>query len=57
MGRFKNVLIIILLIATAVSAFVGHGVEAIAIAVILLFAVVLGFVMSTERNVRSKCRF
>jgi len=57
LGRFKNVLIIILLIATAVSAFVGHGVEAIAIAVILLFAVVLGFVMSTERNVRSKCRF
>ncbi|MDH4282884.1 MAG: HAD-IC family P-type ATPase [Myxococcales bacterium] len=44
MGQFKNVLIIILLIATAISAFVGHGVEAIAIAVIVLFAVVLGFV-------------
>jgi len=44
LGQFKNVLIIILLIATAISAFVGHGVEAIAIAVIVLFAVVLGFV-------------
>ncbi len=43
MGQFKNVLIVILLIATAISAFVGHGVEAIAIAVIVLFAVVLGF--------------
>ena len=42
--QFKNVLIIILLIATAISALVGHGVEAIAIAVIVLFAVVLGFI-------------
>lgn len=42
--QFKNVLIIILLIATALSAFLGHGVEAIAIAFIVLFAVLLGFV-------------
>ena len=42
--QFKNVLIVILLIATALSAFLGHGVEAIAIAVIVLFAVLLGFV-------------
>jgi Ca2+-transporting ATPase len=42
--QFKNVLIIILLIATALSAFLGHGIEAIAIAVIVLFAVLLGFV-------------
>jgi Ca2+-transporting ATPase len=42
--QFKNVLIIILLIATAFSAFLGEGVDAIAIAVIVLFAVVLGFV-------------
>ncbi len=41
--QFKNVLIQILLIATAISAFVGHSVEAIAIAVIVLFAVLLGF--------------
>jgi Ca2+-transporting ATPase len=42
--QFKNVLIIVLLVATALSAFLGHGVEAIAIAVIVLFAVLLGFV-------------
>ncbi|MDL1909317.1 cation-translocating P-type ATPase [Chloroflexi bacterium CFX6] len=42
--QFKNVLIIILLIATALSAFLGEGVDAIAIAVIVLFAVGLGFV-------------
>ena len=42
--QFKNVLIIILLIATALSAFFGHGIEAIAITVIVLFAVLLGFV-------------
>jgi Ca2+-transporting ATPase len=42
--QFKNVLIIILLIATALSAFLGEGVDAIAILVIVIFAVVLGFV-------------
>jgi Ca2+-transporting ATPase len=42
--QFKNVLIIILLAATALSAFLGEGVDAIAIAVIVLFAVGLGFV-------------
>jgi Ca2+-transporting ATPase len=42
--QFKNVLIIILLIATVLSAFLGHGIEAIVITVIVLFAVVLGFV-------------
>jgi Ca2+-transporting ATPase len=55
LGQFKNVLIIILLIATAISAFVGDGVEAIAIAVIVLFAVVLGFVQEyrTERAIEA----
>ena len=42
--QFKNVLILILLVATAASAFLGHGVETIAISVIVLFAVVLGFI-------------
>ncbi|HJU93637.1 MAG TPA: cation-translocating P-type ATPase [Pyrinomonadaceae bacterium] len=42
--QFKNVLIVILLLATALSAFLGHGVEAIAITVIVLFAVLLGFI-------------
>jgi len=42
--QFKNVLIILLLVATALSAFLGHWTEAIAIGVIVLFAVLLGFV-------------
>lgn len=42
--QFKNVLIIILLIATALSFFLGHSLEAVAIAVIVLFAVGLGFI-------------
>lgn len=44
LAQFKNVLIIILLVATALSAVLGHGVEAIAISVIVLFAVFLGFI-------------
>jgi Ca2+-transporting ATPase len=43
-GQFRNVLIWILLAATAVSAALGHTVETIAIAVIVLFSGVLGFV-------------
>jgi Ca2+-transporting ATPase len=42
--QFRNVLIVTLLIATVLSAFLGHGLEAIAIAVIVLFAVLLGFI-------------
>jgi Ca2+-transporting ATPase len=42
--QFKNVLIIILLIGVVLSAFLGHEVEAVAIAVIVMFAVILGFV-------------
>ena len=42
--QFKNVLVIVLLVATALSALLGHGIEAIAITVIVLFAVLLGFV-------------
>ena len=42
--QFKNVLILILLGATVISLFLGHGIESIVIAVIVLFAVVLGFV-------------
>jgi len=41
--QFKNVLVIILVIAAALSAFLGHGVEAVAIAVIVAFAALLGF--------------
>ena len=42
--QFQNVLIITLLIATALSAVLGHGLESIAIAVIVVFAVLLGFI-------------
>ncbi len=43
-AQFKNVLIVIVLVATALSAFLGHAVEAVAITVIVLFAVLLGFI-------------
>ena len=43
-AQFRNVLIVILLVATALSALLGHEVEAIAITVIVIFAVGLGFV-------------
>ncbi len=42
--QFQNVLVVILLIATVLSSLLGHGVEAGAIAVIVLLAVLLGFV-------------
>jgi Ca2+-transporting ATPase len=53
--QFKNVLIIILLIATTLSFFLGHSLEAVAIAVIVLFAVGLGFVQEyrAERAVEA----
>jgi Ca2+-transporting ATPase len=43
-AQFKNVLILILLGATALSAVLGHELEAIVIAVIVTLAVLLGFV-------------
>ncbi len=43
-AQFKNVLVVILLAATGLSAMLGHGVEALAITVIVVFAVLLGFV-------------
>jgi Ca2+-transporting ATPase len=42
--QFKNVLILVLLVGIGLSASLGHGVEAVAIGVIVLFAVALGFV-------------
>lgn len=44
LDQFKNVLIVILLVATGLSVFLGEGVEAIVIGVIVLFAVGLGFI-------------
>ena len=43
LGQFKNTLIVILLAATALSAFLGHGGETVAISLIVLLAVLLGF--------------
>jgi P-type Ca2+ transporter type 2C len=43
LGQFKNVLIAILLVATVLSVFLGHGAEALAIVLIVVFAVLLGF--------------
>jgi Ca2+-transporting ATPase len=42
-AQFKNALIVILLCATVISGFLGHTLEAVAIAVIVLLAVLLGF--------------
>jgi Ca2+-transporting ATPase len=43
-AQFKNVLILILLAGTVVSGFLGHTLEAVVITVIVLFAVLLGFI-------------
>lgn len=43
-GQFKNVLIVILIAAVILSAALGHTLEAVAIGVIIAFAVLLGFV-------------
>ena len=42
--QFKNILVVILLVGAVISIALGHTVEAVAITVIVLFAVGLGFV-------------
>ena len=42
--QFKNTLVLVLLVATGISAFLGHEIEAAAIIIIVLFAVILGFI-------------
>ena len=53
--QFRNILVLILLVAVGLSAFLGHGIEAIAIAVIVMFAVLLGFIQEyrAERAVEA----
>ena len=55
LAQFKNVLILMLLAATAVSAALGQELEAGAIAVIVLLAVILGFVQEyrAERAIQA----
>ncbi len=55
LAQFKNVLIVILLGATVLSIAMGHGLESLVIAVIVLFAVLLGFVQEyrAERAIES----
>ena len=43
-AQFRNVLIVILLIAAALSAALGHGIETIIIGVIVVFAALSGFI-------------
>ena len=43
-AQFQNALILILLSATIVSGFLGHTLEAVVITIIVLFAVLLGFI-------------
>ena len=43
-NQFKNILVVILIVATVLSAFVGEYVDAIIIGIIILFCAVLGFV-------------
>jgi P-type Ca2+ transporter type 2C len=54
-AQFKNLLIIILLFAVALSVVFGHGLEALVIGVILLLAVLLGFVQEyrAERSIEA----
>ncbi|MGI9319036.1 MAG: HAD-IC family P-type ATPase, partial [bacterium] len=42
--QLRNILIIILLLATLMSGFLGHTIESLAIAVIVSFAIGLGFI-------------
>jgi len=54
-AQLKNVLIIILIIAVALSAVLGHGLEALVIGIIVFFAVLLGFIQEyrAERAIQA----
>jgi P-type Ca2+ transporter type 2C len=54
-AQFQNLLVLILLAAAALSALLGETLEALVIAVILLFAIILGFVQEyrAERSLEA----
>ena len=54
LAQFKNTLVIILLVATVLSAVLGEIVDAAIIAVIVLFCAVLSFVGNIVRTTRSR---
>src|SRR5262245_65839660 len=49
-NQFKNVLVVIIIIATVLSAFVGEYVDAAIILVIIIFSAVLGFVQQSRAD-------
>ena len=55
LGQFKSFLIIILLIAVALSAVLGEVVDAAVILIIVIFATILGFIQEfrAERSLES----
>ena len=55
LDQVKNVLIVILIIAVGLSAFLGHGLEALVIGIIVFFAVLLGFIQEyrAERAIQA----
>ncbi|MFO0905889.1 MAG: cation-translocating P-type ATPase [Pirellulales bacterium] len=54
-AQFQNVLVLILIAAVLISAFLGHEIEAVAIGVIVLFAAGLGFLQEyrAERSMEA----
>ncbi len=54
-AQFKNVLLIVLMVAVALSIALGHTAEAVAITAIIVFAVILGFIQEfrAERSLES----
>lgn len=53
-AQFNNILMLILLVAVVLSLILGHTAEAIAIAVIVLLSVVLGFMQEYRATARWK---
>ena len=46
LGQFKNPLIIILIVGAMLSTYIGHTVDAVAILVIVLINIMIGFVQA-----------
>ncbi|MEG0272177.1 MAG: cation-translocating P-type ATPase [Hydrogenoanaerobacterium sp.] len=55
LGQFKDIMVMILLVATALSVFMGEGVEAFTISLIVLINAILGFLQEyrTEKTLEA----